>query len=105
MDREMLISLLVDRAKHKIRFSLSEEAVEEGEHYGYPRCCVIFFADQQERLATINERRTEALGDYYKLFMALAWVPCEKCYSALKRNYKNAENMYDVYSKDPKTVQ
>jgi len=95
MHRERLISLLADNTARRVVYG-ETTARDEGKRHGYPECCVDFFANNQARLPGINQERTAELGDYYKLFILMAWVPCPKCYAVLQRNQRQIAETYDI---------
>ena len=69
--------------------------LKQGKQFGYPNCCVTYFANRDD-LAKINKLRSQQLGSIYNLFLTMYCVPCPKCYNILLRNKEDTLKMFKI---------
>lgn len=81
----------------KMRASKKEE-IEAGKYYGYPECCVRYFANTED-IKGINLERAEEIGPMYHAYVTMFCVPCPKCYAVLLRNKKQFDNAFSIEDK------
>lgn len=65
--------------------------IQAGLEYGYPICCIKFFANKTNDIIKINKERISMLGNKYEFFTKLSHIPCEKCFRTLMRNKDDFE--------------
>lgn len=77
---------------------MNEGYLEAGTYFGYPKCCVDFFA-QDNNLGEMNKNRVMEMGTLYFMFTSMMCIPCDKCYKVLLRRKDYVDAWFEVKRK------